>query len=410
MYHLYEMGRLWAPHPNGWNIARKTYSCGKQALSFSEIIEAGYNYLYFLTKDYPPTLFGIESTNIKNEVIIIKEKTIIQDTFCDLKFFSRSSVSGENFGVHEPSVLLVAPLSGHHPTLLKDTVKEMVKDHNVYITHWKDPKNILNSHGPFSLNLYIDYLVNYIKYFNYNVHVMAVCQPSVPVLIAVSFLAEQEKKEPLSMVLMGGPIDTRINPGKINHFAKNYTMEWFKNNMVMPVPSCYEGHNRLVCPGFIMLFNFLALNWDRHTIAFLNFFYALLKKDMEKIQKHESFYNEYFSVMDLPGEYFLDSIEHVFKEHTLPKNKFYFKNTLVNPASVQSCALMTIEGEKDDISPLGQTYAAHNLCENIPPHLKSHYVQISAGHYGIFSGTKWRLKIYPLIKEFIEKVNNKKMG
>jgi poly(3-hydroxybutyrate) depolymerase len=342
--------------------------------------------------------FNLETTIEEGKTFKIHEKIVLKHPFCDLIHFEK-----QNHRRHESKVLLVAPLSGHYATLLRDTAKALLPFHDVYITDWKDAKNVPLSEGSFSFDDYVDYVLNYIHYFEGDIHLIAVCQPSVPVLIAVSLLAEDNHKhQPKSMTLMGGPIDTRINPGIVDKFAQEKSLEWFEQNFIATVPAYYPGAGRRVTPGFIMLNGFMSMNTERHIESFKNYYDYLAKGDEEKAQAHQSFYNEYRAVLDLPADYYLESIEIVFQKHLLGKGELTWRGVPVNPQAIQKTALFTVEGEKDDISPLGQTYAAQQLCTSLSNSKRSHYEQKGAGHYGIFSGHRWRDLIRPQISEFIE--------
>lgn len=327
----------------------------------------------------------------------VTEKIILNKPFCNLLHFQKNSSKLHN----QPKMLIVAPLSGHFATLLKDTVSTCLQNFDVYVTDWIDSRLVPLKDGDFALDDYVDYTLDFMRYLGTGVHVLAVCQPAVPVLISTALLEEyNEPCMPESIILMGGPIDTRINPGKVDDFAKMHSMNWFERNVINTVPAYYSGANRKVCPGFIMLNGFMFLNIDRHQDASFNFFENLLAGDDEKVGKHQKFYDEYRAVMDVPAQYFLDSIQYVFKEHALPLGKMKWRNHLVNPAKITHTKLFTIEGELDDISCPGQTEAAQAICSNVASNNRQHYVQLGAGHYGIFSGSKWRQSIYPKIVDF----------
>lgn len=328
----------------------------------------------------------------------IQEKVIMDLPFCELRHFS----SAKNTSL--PKLLIVAPMSGHYATLLRDTVRVCLEDHDVYITDWKDAKKIPLELGNFTLDHYISYLLDFIRYLGQTeLHLMAVCQPAVPVLAAVSLLATyKEDCQPKTMTLMGGPIDARINPGKVGEFSAEYDVDWVKKNMITTVPSQYKGNGREIVPGFALLAGFMAMNAERHQEAMMNFFNNLVKGDLQSADKHEAFYNEYRSVMDVSAPYFLESYDRVFCQYLLPQNKFYWNNYLIKPQDIEKTALLTIEGELDDISPLGQTEAAHSLCINLPSTFKKHYIQEKVGHYGIFNGRRWKDHIYPVVRNFIQ--------
>jgi poly(3-hydroxybutyrate) depolymerase len=327
----------------------------------------------------------------------VTENILLSKPFCNLLHFQKTSSKLNN----QPKMLIVAPLSGHFATLLKDTVSACLQNFDVYVTDWIDSRLVPLKDGDFALDDYVDYILDFMRYLGTGVNVLAVCQPAVPVLIATALLEEyNEPCMPESIILMGGPIDTRINPGKVDDFAKLHNMKWFERNVINTVPAYYAGANRKVCPGFIMLNGFMFLNIDRHQDASFNFFENLLAGDDEKVDKHQKFYDEYRAVMDVPAQYFLDSIRYVFQEHALPLGKMKWRNHLINPAKIKNAKLFTIEGELDDISCPGQTEAAHAICSSISDKNRKHYLQLGAGHYGIFSGSKWRQSIYPKIVDF----------
>jgi poly(3-hydroxybutyrate) depolymerase len=327
----------------------------------------------------------------------IKEEMIFSKAFCNLKHFKKEG----DKNLKQPKMLIVAPLSGHFATLLRDTAATCLQNFDVYITDWIDSRLVPLKDGDFALDDYVDYVLDFMRYLGDNVHVLAVCQPAVPVLIATALLEEyNEPCSPASIILMGGPIDTRINPGKVDEFAINHSIEWFKSNLINTIPSYYPGAGRKVCPGFLMLNGFMFLNIDRHHEASWNLFENLIVGDEEKVVKHKKFYNEYRAVMDVPATYFLDSIRHVFKEHALPLGIMKWRDHLIKTEKIKKTKLFTVEGELDDISCPGQTYAAHELCSKLKSTNRRHYLQVGVGHYGIFSGNKWRKLIYPQIVDF----------
>ena len=297
-------------------------------------------------------------------------------------------------------MLIVAPLSGHFSTLLRDTVRTCLQDFDVTITDWTDARLVPLQNGDFTLDNYVDYLLDFFQCLGSDVHVLAVCQPVVPVMMATSLLAQRNQPTPASMILMGGPVDTRINPGQVNTFATTHSIEWFKRNIINTIPSYYPGAKRRVCPGFIMLNGFMLLNIDKHQDSSWKLFQNLIKGDEDKIEKHIKFYDEYRAVMDIPATYFLNSMQHVFQEFSLPLGKMTWRGKVIDLAAIEKTKLFTIEGELDDISPPGQTEAAHDLCPNISNNHKAHYLQKEVGHYGIFNGSRWRENIYPRIVDF----------
>jgi poly(3-hydroxybutyrate) depolymerase len=314
--------------------------------------------------------------------------------FCRLIHFKQGSPG-------KPKVLLVAPLSGHHATLLRDTVRSLVAEHDVWVTDWVSACMVPLTEGPFHLADYVDYIREWIALLSPRLHVISVCQPTVPVLAAVSLMAWHRQVQPLSMVMMGGPIDARRSPTAVNNLARRKPYSWFEHNVIERVPVKYPGYMRRVYPGFLQHLGFVAMNPDRHLNAHWEYFNHLMVGDGESAEAHRRFYDEYNAVLDLPAEYYLETVKTVFQDFALPKGRMYLRNELVRPQAIRDVALLTIEGELDDISGNGQTEAAHALCLNIPRERRSHYVAPGVGHYGIFSGRRWREMIFPRVRDFI---------
>jgi poly(3-hydroxybutyrate) depolymerase len=299
-------------------------------------------------------------------------------------------------------VLAVAPLSGHHSTLLRETVATLLTRHDVYITDWVDARLVPADEGRFALADYVDYIRAFIRHIGAErLHVLAVCQPAVPVLAAVALAAAAGEPAPRSLILMGGPIDTRRNPTQVNRFATSKPLRWFESHLLHEVPPSYPGRGRLVYPGFLQHAGFIAMNPVRHVSSHLDFFHDLVQGDAASADEHRRFYDEYNAVLDMPGEYYLDCVRIVFQHHLLPRGLWDVGGERVEPAAIAGTALMTVEGELDDISGLGQTRAAHDLCAGIPADRKHHLTVPRAGHYGIFSGRRWREIVYPRIRDFI---------
>jgi poly(3-hydroxybutyrate) depolymerase len=293
-------------------------------------------------------------------------------------------------------------MSGHYATLLRGTVQAMIQEHNLYITDWRDARGIPLALGPFDLDDYIDYIIDFIRFVGTNTHVVAVCQPSVPVLAAAAVMAARNDPcRPLSLTLMGGPIDTRRNPTVVNEHAKKRSIDWFERNVISPVPWPNPGFMRRVYPGFIQLTGFMTMNLERHLEAHGELFKNLVKGDCDSTQAHRAFYDEYLAVMDLPAEFYLQTVQRVFQEHALPDGKLEHRGQRIDCGAIRDTALMTVEGERDDICGVGQTAAAHDLCANIRPEQRFHYVQPGVGHYGVFNGTRRRTEIQPRIREMI---------
>ena len=367
---------------------------------------AGYELMYRLGKEYEKPEFGIHSVVAHGQPIAIVEQTAMELPFCQLKRFKRFSDEPEIIEQmkNDPSVLVVAPLSGHHSTLLRDTVRALLSDHKVYITDWTDARMVPAEHGAFHLDDYVAYIEQFIRHIGAKrVHVISVCQPTVPVLAAISLLAARGEDTPLSMTMMGGPIEPRSNPTGVNNLATTQPLSWFKGNVIHTVPPNYPGHGREVYPGFLQHAGFVAMNPSRHMNSHWDFYQNLLRGDLDDAQAHRKFYDEYNAVLDMPAEYYLDTISTVFQQFLLPRGLWDVNGERVKPSAIKDTALLTIEGELDDISGLGQTEAAHDLCSGIPANRRAHKVIDGAGHYGIFSGRRWRETVYPQVRDFIKK-------
>lgn len=358
------------------------------------------------TRRYPKPEWGLDSIVRNGVEIPIATCVSHSKPFCDLLRFEREPSALKKAGVttDDPKVLIVAPLSGHYATLLRGTVEAMLPDHDVYITDWTNARNVSMAHGRFDLNDYIDYLIEFITAIGPDNHTIAVCQPGPALLAAAAVMAERDDPaRPTSMTIMGSPIDTRESPTTPNKLSKERPYKWFEDNMIYTVPAPYAGMGRRVYPGFVQLFSFLSMNSGRHTNAHYDYFENLVKGDGDNADRHRSFYDEYLSVLDLPEEFYLQTIREVFQEHSLADGKFMHRGALVKPEAITDIALFTIEGENDDISGIGQTQAAHKLCSSLPEHLKEDYVQPGVGHYGVFNGSRWRNEIQPRVAEFIRR-------
>ncbi len=350
-----------------------------------------------LTRTYKKPEFGIDKCIIDGVEQQVVKKTLREGAFCHLLHFSKP-----NYQKELPKLLIVAPMSGHHATLLRGTIQDTLPFFDVYVTEWIDAAQVPITDGSFDLDSFIDYTINFIKYLGENVHVLAVCQPTVPVLAAAAIMSEENHPcVPKSIILIGGPIDARENPTKPGNFATDKSLTWFDRTLVTNVPANFPGYRRRVYPGFLQLIGFVVMNLKSHVDAHKDLFKNIIAGDDAKIIKHKKFYDEYFSVMDLPAEFYLQTIKEVFHDFSMAKGKFMSRGRKVNLGSITKCALMGIEGEKDDIAAVGQTKAALNLCENIPSHMKTYYLQEGVGHYGSFTGSKFRQLIVPKIKEFV---------
>lgn len=358
------------------------------------------------TRQYGKPEFGIKETVVDGIALPVFEEVVWSDTFCKLLHFKRMAVAGQNPDMTDrvSKVVLVAPMSGHYATLLRGTVEGLLPYHDVYITDWVDARQVPVSEGKFDLNDYIDYIISIAHFFEGDVHFVAVCQPSVPVLAAAARMQqENDPYAPKSMTLMGGPIDTRVNPTAVNDLAGKNDLKWFENNVIMTVPFPNPGFLRRVYPGFLQLTGFMSMNMDRHMTAQRDFYSHLVKDDGDSAEKHRDFYDEYLAVMDLTEEFYLQTVEAVFIEHALPMRRLMHRDKHVDTSAIKTVALLTVEGEKDDISGLGQTEAAHALCDQLPDDMKMHYVQPSVGHYGVFNGSRFRDGIRPRITDFVNK-------
>lgn len=351
------------------------------------------------TRHYGKPSFGLTSTVVDWKTVPVTEKVVWSRPFCNLIHFERGVRAA---GKTAPKLLIVAPMSGHYATLLRGTVEAMLPHAEVYITDWIDARMVPASEGGFDLDDYIDYVIDMLHALGPDTHVMAVCQPSVPVLAAVALMeARGDRFAPATMTLMGGPVDTRRNPTAVNLLAEEKGTAWFRDNVIMQAPWPAPGVGRDVYPGFLQLSGFMSMNLDRHIAAHKDFFMHLVKHDGDGAEKHRDFYDEYLAVMDLTAEFYLQTVEVVFVRQALAKGEMTHRGTPVDTKAIRSVALFTVEGENDDISGLGQTEAAHGLCSNIPADMHAHYMQPAVGHYGVFNGTRFRSEIVPRIVDFI---------
>ena len=419
LYQIYETQRsLMEPFADFAQAASKLYSnsmspLGKTALS--QRVSAGYDLLYRLGKDYEKPAFGLQTIEVDGASVAIHERVEIDKPFCELRRFKRFTDDLHTLTQlkGQPAVLIVAPLSGHYATLLRDTVKTMLKDHKVYITDWKNARLVPLSEGEFHLDDYVNYIQEFIRHLQGiygNCHVMSVCQPTVPVLAAVSLMASRGDLTPLTMTMMGGPIDARKSPTAVNNLAMNKGYEWFENNVIYKVPANFPGAGRKVYPGFLQHTGFVAMNPNHHAKSHYDYFKDLVKGDDVGAEVHRKFYDEYNAVLDMDAHYYLETISTVFQDFKLVNGTWNVRGVdgtveLVKPQDITTSALLTVEGELDDISGSGQTRAAHDLCSSIPANQRHHMEAEGAGHYGIFSGRRWRDVVYPEVKAFIKAHN-----
>lgn len=368
--------------------------------AYGKNVAAGCELFERTTRRYGKPSFDLPQTNVGGGHVAVNENVVWKKPFCNLIHFERDIP--KKVRKDDPKLLIVAPMSGHYATLLRGTVEAMLPKHEVYVTDWVDARMVPLSDGSFDLDDYVDYIISILHFLGDNVHVMAVCQPSVPVMAAVSRMEEDgDPFAPASMTLMGGPIDTRINPTEVNKMAENRPIEWFERNVIMKVPYPQPGFLRSVYPGFFQLSGFMGMNLDKHVEAHREFFSHLVDGDGDSAEKHRDFYDEYMAVMDLTEEFYLQTVDVVFINHALPKGNMMHRGKAVDPSKVTKCALLTVEGEMDDISGVGQTKAAHDLCCNLPDSKRAHYVQPNVGHYGVFNGSRFRAEIAPRIADFI---------
>jgi poly(3-hydroxybutyrate) depolymerase len=375
---------------------------GKSVVAASELFERS-------TRRYGRPEWRIASTLVGGERVPVHISSVWERPFCNLLHFER--VFEHHPRRPQPRLLIVAPMSGHYATLLRGTVEAFLPNHDVYITEWRDAGIVPLSEGPFDLDDYIDYVISILHALGGDTHVIAVCQPAVPVLAAVALMeADDDPYAPLSMTLMGGPIDTRVNPTVVNTLAERRGIQWFRHNVITKVPFPKPGFMRDVYPGFLQLHGFVAMNLERHIEAHRDLFLNLVKGDGDSAGKHKEFYDEYLAVMDLAAEYYLQTVDTVFVRHALPKGTMMHRDRPIDPSRIKRCALLTIEGEHDDISGVGQTEAAHRLCVNIPADRQAHWLQPAVGHYGVFNGSRFRSEIAPRISDFVLSMNQNGRG
>jgi poly(3-hydroxybutyrate) depolymerase len=365
---------------------------------------AGLRVYESVTRRYGKPEWELPFTERNGHKVPVKPTTVVEKPFGSLVHFERDAAALRAAGgqAPDPRVLIVAPMSGHYATLLRGTVQAMLPEHDVYITDWADARNVPVFFGRFDLNDYIDYLIEFLDHIGGDAHTIAVCQPGPPLLAAISHMAAHDHPAlPRTMTYMGSPIDARRSPTVTNLLAEQRGFEWFERNMIQTVPAPYAGVMRRVYPGFIQLFSFMSMNAERHLNATWDYFENLIQGDTDSAQKHERFYDEYLSVCDMTAEFYLQTIKDVFQDYLLARGLFPHRGELIDPGAITKTALLTVEGELDDISGIGQTQAAHDLCVGLPASEKIDYVQAGAGHYGVFNGSKWRSVIQPKIAAFI---------
>ncbi len=408
LYQLHEYNRaLMSPLTHLAEAGAKIYGNPSSWLSHlpgAARFAAGCELMYRIGKDYEKPEFGLHTVDVAGGKAAVIEQVPLATPFCRLLRFKRFSDDARAIEAmkRQPTVLVVAPLSGHHATLLRDTVRTLLHDHKVYITDWIDARMVPTSAGSFTLDDYVALIRGFIAHIGAeDLHVISVCQPTVPVLAAVSLMASAGETLPRSLTMMGGPIDTRESPTKVNDLATTKALAWFEGNVIHEVPRNYPGRGRKVYPGFLQHAGFIAMNPSRHASSHWDFYHDLVRGDLEDAEAHRRFYDEYNAVLDMPAEYYLDCIRIVFQQHLLPRGEWHIDGVRVAPEDIRNTKLLTIEGELDDISGLGQTRAAHTLCRGLGQSAKQHLTVKGAGHYGIFSGRRWRSEVYPQVRDFI---------
>lgn len=402
LYHLYDMQhaamrpmRFWA------EAAQHTFQNPLVPLSYTKLgraVAAGAELMERTTRRFAKPSFGLKETTVQGQTVAITERIVTATPFCNLLNFAKPEGTPR-----QPRVLLVAPMSGHHATLLRGTVEALIQDHDVFITDWIDARLVPGAKGRFDLDDYIETVAGLVRFLGERTHIVAVCQPAVPVMAAVSLMAAaNEPVQARSMTLMGGPIDPMANPTTPVKLAVERPLKWFERSVITTVPVYYPGAFRRVYPGFIQLSGFMSMNLDRHIGEHIGLFRHLVRGDGDSAEQHRRFYDEYLSVMDLPAEFYLQTIETVFQKHALPNGTWVSRGRKIDPAAITKTAVMTVEGELDDISAPGQTIAAQRLCSSLPDSMRKTHFQKGVGHYGIFNGRRWRESILPEIRSFIQ--------
>lgn len=409
LYSVYELNHaMLAPARAAANVGamlmRSPYNPARETLA-GRSIAAAFDVFEATTRRYPKPDWRIDRVEVNGAAVPVRMETVLTKSFCRLVRFARDErllKAARKNDAPDPRVLIVAPLSGHYATLLRGTVEAMLPDHDVYVTDWIDARLAPIYQGRFDLNDYIDYLIEFLQLLGGGAHAVAVCQPGPALLAGVSRMSEdQDPALPATMTFMGSPIDARKSPTVPNLLALEKPLEWFRDNVISTVPPPYPGMLRRVYPGFLQLTSFISMNHERHLKAHYEYYEHLVANDGDSAQKHREFYDEYLSVMDMTEEFYLQTIEHVFQEFSLPRGTFMHRGRKVDPSAIDRVALLTIEGENDDISGIGQTQAAHDLCSNIPARMKEDYIQKDVGHYGVFNGSRWRREIQPRLAAFI---------
>jgi poly(3-hydroxybutyrate) depolymerase len=401
LYHTYEFQRAMLSGVSAWaDIVAETLSNPRNPFGYSGMAPVVASAMEVFAHAYAPRgkpEWGITHAYSNGQDHEVSEDVVLKKAFCELRHFRHADLPKD-----APKLLVVAPMSGHYATLLRGTVQRMVENQDVYVTDWADAKQVPLAAGPFDLDDYIDYLIEFLEFLGPNTHVMAVCQPSVPAYAATALMGKEENPcRPASLTMMGGPIDTRASPTGVNDIAAQRPLSWFRNHVIATVPMAYQGAGRRVYPGFLQLAGFLSMNLGSHIFSQYEFFNHLISGDGDSAASHKAFYDEYLSVCDMTEEFYLQTIEHVFKEHSLPLGKFVHRGKVIDLDGILDTALLAIEGERDDISGIGQTKAALDLATKLPKSMKKYHLAPDVGHYGIFNGGKWRMKIAPVVEEWM---------
>jgi poly(3-hydroxybutyrate) depolymerase len=402
LYQLYDFSHaMAAPFRFAAEMTQAAFRNPYSPISFTRMgrtIAASAELIERTTRRYAKPAWHLPTTQIDGKTVAVHIENVASKPFCNLLHFKRDTTN------KDPKVLIVAPMSGHHATLLRGTVEAMLPEHDVYITDWVNAKLVPLMAGPFDLEDYITYLMEFVRQLGPETHLIAVCQPAVPVMCAVSLLAQmKDKAQPASMTLMGGPIDTRTAQTAVTKLAEERSLSWFERTVISSVPLYYPGGMRRVYPGFVQLSGFMSMNLDRHVGEHMRLFQHLVKGDGDSAATHRKFYDEYLSIMDITAEFYLQTVVRVFKDHSLPNGTFRWKDMTVDPSAITKTALLTVEGELDDISAPGHTLAAHKLCTNLPESKQQHHLAPKVGHYGIFNGRRWKGEIQPIVRNFIRK-------
>ena len=341
--------------------------------------------------------YAIDSVEINGEPVSVEESGVMWTPFCQLLRFRKAG------GADDPKILLVAPMSGHFATLLRGTIRTLLRDHQVFITDWINPRNVKLADGGFTLEDYTQHLIDFVRFIGEDCHIVAVCQPTVSALAATAVMArDRDGIQPASLTLMAGPIDARVSPTKVNELAQEKPIEWFRANMIGTVPAKFEGRGRRVYPGFLQLCAFMSMNAERHSKSFVDLFHHRVAGDMEKADAIRDFYREYFAIMDMSADFYLETVDQVFQRYLLPLGKMHYKGEPIDLSAIKKTFLLTVEGEKDDICAVGQTLAAQDLCSELRPYMKTHHLQAGVGHYGVFNGKRWEAQVYPVLRNHIQ--------